>query len=111
MGQFFAWLSKQMSDSGLADFAVQDAPTVLAALAYATQPLTVDELTTALGWPRKRVSAALDAIECRPGIADPLALTSTGPDTYTITTRPDRLSPTQREALRARCAPASAMRP
>lgn len=101
MGQFFAWLSGQMSDSSLADTTVHDAPTVLAALVYATQPLTVNELVTALGWPRKRVTDALDAIDRRPVIADPLILVSTGPGTYAITTRPDRLSPAQREALRA----------
>jgi hypothetical protein len=99
MGQFFAWLSGQMSDSKLADTTMHDALTVLAALAYATQPLTVDELVTALDWLRKRVTDALDAMDRRPVIADPLALVSTGPDTYTITTRPDRLSPAQREAL------------
>ena len=100
MGQFFSWLSGQMSDSGIADTTVHDALTVLAALAYAAQPLTVDKLVAALDWPRKRVTAALDAIDRRPVIADPLAVVSAGPDTYTITTRPDRLSPAQREALR-----------
>jgi len=105
MGQFFAWLSEQMSDSNLTDTTMHDALTVLAALAYATRPLTVDELATALDRPRKRVTDALDAIDRRPVIADPLALVSTEPDTYTITTRPDRLSPAQREALRATTAP------
>jgi DNA-binding transcriptional regulator GbsR (MarR family) len=100
MGQFFGWLSGHMSDSGLADTTVHDALTVLAALAYATQPLTVDELATSLGWLRQRVTDAIEAIDHRPVIADPLALVSTGPDTYTITTRPDLLSPAQREALR-----------
>jgi DNA-binding transcriptional regulator GbsR (MarR family) len=103
MGQFFAWLSGQMSDSSLADTTVHDALTVLAALTYATQPLTVNELITSLDWPRKRVTDALNAIDRRPVIADPLALVSTGPDAYTITTRPDRLSPTQRQAVRAQC--------
>jgi DNA-binding transcriptional regulator GbsR (MarR family) len=101
MAQFFAWLSDQMTDSSLADTAVHDALTVLAALVYATQPLTADELATALDWPRKRLTDALDAIDHRPVIADPLALVSAGPDTYAITTRPDRLNPAQHEALRA----------
>jgi DNA-binding transcriptional regulator GbsR (MarR family) len=102
MAQFFAWLSGQMSDSSLADASVHDAPTVIAALVYATEPLTASELATALDWPRKHVTDVLDAIQRRPVIADPLALVSTGPDTYTIKTRPDRLSPAQRKALRAR---------
>jgi DNA-binding MarR family transcriptional regulator len=105
MGQFFAWLSGQMDDSSLADTTAHDALTALAALTYAVQPLTVNELATSLGWLHKRVTDALDAIDHRPDIADPLALVSTGPDTYTITTRPDRLSPAQREALRASPAP------
>jgi DNA-binding transcriptional regulator GbsR (MarR family) len=101
MGQFFGWLSGQMSDSSLSEPVVHDALTVLAALVYAVRPLTVDELATALGWPRKRVTDALDAIDRRPAVADPLALTSTGPDTYTVGARPDRLSPAQREGLSA----------
>jgi DNA-binding MarR family transcriptional regulator len=102
MGQFFTWLSEQMSGSGLADIVVQDALTVLAALVYVGKPCAADDLATALDWPRRRVIDALGAIERRPALADPLALMSTGPDTYTITTRPDRLSPAQRDALRAR---------
>jgi DNA-binding transcriptional regulator GbsR (MarR family) len=101
MGQFFGWLSGQMSDSSLSDAAVHDALTVLAALVYAVRPLTVDELATALDWPRRRVADALDAIGRRPVIADPLVLASTGPGTYTVGPRPDRLSPAQRAALQA----------
>ncbi len=101
MGQFFAWLSSQMSDSSLADTTVHDALTVLAALVHAARPLAVVDLATALGWRRNRVADALDAIERRPVIADPLALVSAGPHKYTITTRPDRLSSAQREALSA----------
>lgn len=101
MGQFFAWLSGQMRDSNLTDTTVHDALTVLAALVHAAQPLTVDELGMSLDWPHKRVTDALDAIDHRPAIADPLALASIDPDTYTITTRPDRLSPAQQQALGA----------
>jgi hypothetical protein len=97
MSRFFTWLSGQMGDSNLAE---QDALTVLAALAYAARPLPLDHLVTALGWPRNRVTEALAAIEDRPDIAGPLALLSTVPGTYAITTRPDRLSPAQRAALR-----------
>ncbi|GAA0725319.1 helix-turn-helix domain-containing protein [Dactylosporangium roseum] len=102
MGQFFAWLSEQMSHSGRADLVVQDALTVLAALVYTTGRLTADELAAALDWPRKRVDDALGAVERRPAIADPLALTSTRAGAYAVTTRPDRLNPAQRRALGAR---------
>ncbi|WP_422652940.1 MarR family transcriptional regulator [Amycolatopsis sp.] len=99
MGQFFARLSEQMSGSTLTETAVYDALTVLAALVHTGRPLTLDTLATALGWPRDRATAALDAIQHQPAIADPLALQTTGPETYTFTARPDRLSPAQRDAL------------
>ncbi|MEV5543041.1 helix-turn-helix domain-containing protein [Saccharopolyspora shandongensis] len=99
MGRFFARLSEQMSGSTLAEAVVHDALTVLAALAHAGRPLTLDALATALGWPRERATAALDAIRHQPAIADPLALRATGPEMYTLTARPDRLSPAQRAAL------------
>ncbi|MFC5246708.1 helix-turn-helix domain-containing protein [Streptomyces nigrescens] len=99
MGRFFARLSEQMSGSALAETAVYDALTVLAALVHADRPLTRGALATALDWPRDRVTAALDAIQRQPAIADPLALRPVGPRTYALTTRPDRLTPAQREAL------------
>jgi DNA-binding MarR family transcriptional regulator len=104
MSQFFTWLSGQMSDSTLADATVDDALTVLAALAYTTGPLTVDGLVTALDWIPQRVTDALDALNRQPVIADPLALVSTGPDTYTVTARPDRLSRAQQDRIRAHVA-------
>jgi DNA-binding transcriptional regulator GbsR (MarR family) len=99
MGQFFAWLSEQMSGSTLAEPVVYDALTVLAALVHAGRPLTLATLATALDWPRDRLSAALDAIQRHPAIADPLVLRTIEPETYTITTRADRLSPAQCRAL------------
>ncbi|MFG1960459.1 MarR family transcriptional regulator [Nonomuraea sp. NPDC049028] len=99
MGQFFDWLSGEMSGSRLADIVMGDALTVLAALVYAARPLTVDELVRALGLPVSRVADALAAIEEHSVIADPLALLRTEPGTYTVTTRSDRLSPAQRAAL------------
>jgi DNA-binding transcriptional regulator GbsR (MarR family) len=101
MGQFFGWLSGQMSGSSLSDAVEHDALTVLAALVYAVRPLTADDLAAALDWPRRRVTGALDAIDRRPFIADPLALAPAGPGAYTVSPRPDRLSPAQRDALRA----------
>ncbi|GIG91440.1 hypothetical protein Pen02_63760 [Plantactinospora endophytica] len=99
MGQFFARLSEQMSGSTLAEPVLYDALTVLAALVHAGRPLTLDTLATALDWPRSRLTSALDAIQLQPAIADPLALRTIGPDTYTITIRPDRLSPAQSRAV------------
>ena len=99
MGRFFGRLSEQMSGSTLAEPVGYDALTVLAALVHAGRPLTAGALATALGWPRDRAAAALDTIHRQPAIADPLALQVTGPETYALTARPDRLSPAQREAL------------
>jgi hypothetical protein len=99
MGQFFARLSERMSGSTPADTVVYDALTVLAALMHAGRPLTLSTLATALGWPRNRTIAALEAIRRQPAISDPFALRTSGPKTYTLATRPDRLSPAQRKAL------------
>ncbi|WP_345460987.1 GbsR/MarR family transcriptional regulator [Actinoallomurus oryzae] len=99
MGQFFGRLSEQMSGSALAEPSVYDGLTVLAALVHAGRPLTADALATALGWAPDRVATALDAIRRRPAIADPLVLRAVADRTYTLTARPDRLSPAQRTAL------------
>lgn len=101
MGLFFARLGEHMGDSGFADTVVRDALTVLAALVYAARPLTADELAAALDRPLERVVDALGAIEQRPVIADPLVLRRAKPGAYTVTPRPDRLSPAQRQALGA----------
>ncbi|WP_433608139.1 hypothetical protein ACQP2P_34645 [Dactylosporangium sp. CA-139114] len=76
-----------------------DALSVLAALVHAGRPLTLPTLATALDWPRGRLAAALEAIRLHPAIADPLALQTVERQTYTITTRPDRLTQAQRQAL------------
>jgi len=99
MGRFFSRLSDEMSGSTLADSVVDDALTVVAALAQVGRPLTLGALTTALDWTRDRTAAALEAIRHHPDIADPLDLQPIDPDSYTITTRPDRLSRAQRQAL------------
>ncbi|MBC9713609.1 helix-turn-helix domain-containing protein [Streptomyces sp. TRM66268-LWL] len=99
MGLFFARLSEQMSGSTLADPVVEDALTVLAALVDAARPLTTGALSAALGWSTDRTQRALAALHDQPAIADPLALRTAAPDTYTIAARPDRLGPEQREAL------------
>jgi len=87
-----------MSGSTVAETTGADALTVVAALVHAGRPLTVDELTTALGWPCDRMDAALEALRRRPAIADPLELRGTA--TVSVTARPDRLSPVQREGIR-----------
>ncbi|GII91540.1 GbsR/MarR family transcriptional regulator [Sinosporangium siamense] len=99
MGRFFARLSEQMSGSPLVEPAVHDALTVFAALVHAGRPLTAGMLATALGWPPGRAVAALDAIRRQPAIADPLDLRVVEGQAYTVTARPDRLSPAQRAAL------------
>jgi predicted transcriptional regulator len=99
MGEFFARLSRQMSGSTVAEPVVQDALTVLAALVHTGRPLTPGTLATALDWPRGRLTAALEAIQRHPTIADPLVLRTIEPHSYTVTTRPDRLTPPQRQAL------------
>lgn len=104
MGRFFARLSDDMTGGdgmtgGPAATTVDDALTVLAALVHASAPLTVDQLATALGWPPDRVTGALRGAEEHPGITDPVALRSVEPGAYTFSTRPDRLTTPQREAL------------
>jgi DNA-binding MarR family transcriptional regulator len=99
MGEFFAWLSGQMSAENPAD---SDTLTLLAALAHAARPCTTDELAGALSWPRQRVAGALAALDRRPELGDPLTLINAGPGTYAVGTRPERLSPAQREALATR---------
>ncbi|MFJ4768569.1 MarR family transcriptional regulator [Streptomyces uncialis] len=99
MGRFFARLSEQMRGSSLTDAVAYDVLTVLAALVHAGRPLTLDAVAAALGWPRGRAAAALDALRRRPDLADPLALRTVGPGAYTVTAGPDRLTSAQREAL------------
>ncbi len=53
-----AWISEQMSDSGLTDAVARDALTAVAALVHAARPLTCDDLAAALAWPGHRVGVA-----------------------------------------------------
>ncbi|MCF6467854.1 MarR family transcriptional regulator [Nonomuraea sp. MG754425] len=99
LAEFFTWISEQMNGSGLADAAVHDALTVLAALVHAARPLAVAELATALDWPVRRTAAALDALMLHPALSDPLAVERAGRGAFAVTPRPDRLSPAQRDAL------------
>lgn len=86
MGHFFAQLSDDMT--GGPPPATDDALTLLVALVHAGAPLTADQLAIALDWPVNRVASALQFA------------------------RSDRLSATQRAALRsASSAPSSLSSP
>jgi len=98
MGQFFTQLSDDMA-GGPTAAVFGDTLTMLAALVHAGAPLTADRLATALDWPPDRVTNALHDAERHPDITDPVALRRVEAGTYTIEARPDRLTPTQREAL------------
>ncbi|NUR87293.1 MAG: hypothetical protein HOY71_24680, partial [Nonomuraea sp.] len=54
---------------------------------------------TALGWPARRTADALELAAGHPPLSDPLTVRRLASGTYTITPRPDRLTPTQRAAL------------
>jgi predicted transcriptional regulator len=98
IGKFFTQLGDDMI-GGPTAAVFDDTLTVLAALVHAGMPRTADQLATALDWPPDRVTNALHDAEQHPDITDPVALRRTEPGTYTIRARPDRLTPTQREAL------------
>ena len=101
MERFFSELTEQINGIDLTDPAVTDAMTVLAALVHGGRALTVDELAVALGWTRTRTIAALAALEAQPAVADPFVVKVEG-DRCSVAARVDRLSPGQREALRAK---------
>ena len=100
MSQFFQQLSNDMS-GGPAAGAAEDAMTVLAALFHAARPLTALQLATALDWPTDRVTAALETAHAYKDFTDPLVLRTAGTATYTVDASPNRLTPTQRTALKA----------
>lgn len=104
MGQFFGRLGAVM-DLGpdISPAAADDAATVLAALVHAGTPLTAERLSTGLGWPCDRVDEALRMAEAHPGITDPIVLRRVK-DGYTFAAWPDRLTRTQRRAIRS-CVP------
>ncbi|WP_449291532.1 helix-turn-helix domain-containing protein [Nonomuraea maritima] len=98
MARFFARLSANMAGSqGRA--AVGDMLTVIAALVHAGEPLTVAQLSTALGWPPDRVTSAVRGAERHPEISDPVTVQGDESGAYSITAPDHRLTPAQREAL------------
>jgi hypothetical protein len=97
MSRFFTSLSDDMA-GGPTAAAFDDTLTVLAALVHTGGPLTTDQFAVALDWPPDRVTDALHIAEQHPDITDPVALQCEAGG-YTITARPDRLTPTQRQAL------------
>ncbi|MCD2442133.1 helix-turn-helix domain-containing protein [Agromyces sp. SYSU K20354] len=98
MGRFFGGLTEQIRGTDLADPAVGDTKSVLAALVHARRSPTADQLAAALGWSTNRTLAALETIEGRPVLADPFVVRGVG-ERYTVQPRPDRLSADQRAAL------------
>src|SRR5262249_36538656 len=76
-----------------------DARAVLAALATAATPLTVDELATVLGWTLDRAAAAVDRALDRPELAGPHALRRVPPAAFTLTPRLDQLTDQQHASL------------
>jgi hypothetical protein len=101
MARFFGRLSSTMT-GGPDQAAVGDMLTVLAALAHAGEPLTVERLATALGWHRDRVSGALRDAEEHPEISDPITLRTLESGAYSVDAGPYRLTAEQREALGGR---------
>ncbi|MBS2551022.1 helix-turn-helix domain-containing protein [Catenulispora sp. NL8] len=99
MGRFFGQLSEQMHGSGLAEGAVHDALTLVAALVHAGRPVGIAGLADALAWSEARVRAAVEANRGQPAIADPLVLQDIGAQEYAVVARSDRLSAEQREAI------------
>ena len=101
MNRFFTRLAGEMDGGPLTADAVADALSVLAALAFAGAPLTVEQLAGALGWPSDRLGRALQDVELYPDIADPITVEHADIDVYTVAVRRDRLSATQRQFLRS----------
>jgi DNA-binding IclR family transcriptional regulator len=101
MSLFFAELAGEMTTGPVDAAAVADALTVLAALAFARVPLTVEQLAAGLDWTRDGVVRALYDLEQYPGITDPIAVDHTDSGTYSITASGGWLSASQRQALRS----------
>lgn len=78
-----------------------DTLVLLAALAHARTPLSVDDLAGTLGWPLGRVEAALGHAVQHPGLAGPMALRRVPPETFTLTPRLDVLTAGQQQAIQA----------
>jgi hypothetical protein len=78
-----------------------DTLVLLAALAHARTPLSVDDLARTLGWPLERVDAALGHAHHHPGLAGPMALRRVPPESFTLTPRLDVLTAGQQQAIQA----------
>jgi hypothetical protein len=77
MAAFFDRLSADMSAGPIPAEAIDDLLTVVAALTEAAIPLTVDQLSVALGWSSGRTAAALGNATTYPEITDPIAIHAT----------------------------------
>ncbi len=78
-----------------------DTLVLLAALAHARTPLSVDDLARTLGWPLGRVEAALGHAVQHPELAGPMALRRVPAETFTLTPRLDLLTAGQQQAIQA----------
>ncbi|WP_448004247.1 MarR family transcriptional regulator [Agromyces bauzanensis] len=99
MGRFFGDLTEQLRGIDLADSAIDDTLTVIAALGHARRPVTVHRLASALGWPASRLDHAIRHLQQRPTLADPFSVCESVAG-YELQPRPDRLSREQGDALR-----------
>ncbi len=76
-----------------------DTLVLLAALAHARTPLSVDDLARTLGWALERVEAALGHAHHHPGLAGPMTLRRVPPETFTLTPRLDVLTAGPQHAI------------
>jgi DNA-binding transcriptional regulator GbsR (MarR family) len=98
MSRFFGDLARQLRGSDLADPAIDDAMTAIAALGSTSRTVTRQELADALGWSRDRVDDATRRLYDHPTLCDPFILSVTDVG-LSLRPRHDRLSADQRAAL------------
>lgn len=72
---------------------------MVVALFHTGTPLTIDKAAQALGWDFRRARAAIEHLQAHTDLAGPYALRRAGADTYTLTSRTDLLTASQRAAL------------
>jgi hypothetical protein len=72
---------------------------ILAALATAATPSTVNELATVLGWTLDRTAGALEHAHAQPELAGPYALRRVPSGAWTLAPRLDQLTDQQRAGL------------
>jgi hypothetical protein len=98
MGHFFGAISEEMT-GGLDPQLVGDVLTLIAALVHAGEPCTPDLLAAALGWDAQRLAAALELVQRRADIGDPVAIHALPGGAFVTAANEHRLSAAQRAAL------------